>query len=136
MIVRMGDLQLASFTLPENPLKRAGLVGLSDLVPAVFAQPDKSGLGLGDLGCACQDGLGFDLGTDLVSNLDWKKWLLIGGGLLLLYWLMTRKHASAYQEELASARDDYQSKLASIRKKYPRGHQRVTSAISAAGGAF
>ncbi|MCJ7501838.1 MAG: hypothetical protein MUP80_02090 [Acidobacteriia bacterium] len=119
VIPHMSGIMAANFRVPENPLLRdiygCGVAGLC-----------------GGLGEATSP-------TDLVSQVlgkvtsgDWTTWAMVGGGAILLFMLLGSKGGSAKRGEIAEARARYKEQVGKIRRKYPRGYQRIGRAFEAA----
>jgi hypothetical protein len=130
-----GDLLPGNFVVPSNPLHPASGVRiphLAELLPAKFAVPENpltqallaispekacsAGLGCPGSGMS---GLGaFDL-TEIKTKLttwantaDWKTWAMVGGGVIVVYFLMTQSGGdrSAYRRELSQLKAKYPSR--------------------------
>jgi len=68
----------------------------------------------------------------LLDNMSpWVKYAVIGGGGLLLLSMLARPGRAKYKRELADARDEYESRVRSIARKYPRVGSRLKRAASA-----
>lgn len=117
---------------------RSGLMalqaaGLGDLLPSLSPElttstpPDWS---VQDQGLSGLEGLGFNLPTDI----DWKKWAMVAGAAVLVYFLIKRK--SGYAGAVEAAKSRHKEELARIRKQYKRGGSRVAEAASSAWSAF
>lgn len=147
----IGQLMPGNFVVPQNPVV-AGFVSpstagmraahLAELMPGMFPVPQNpliAALTASTPECAkgignpCS-GLGaFDLAsitssmTDSLQQMDWTKWAMVGGGLLVLYYLMGRGGGdkTAYRRELKA-----------LRAKYPRRGARAYRAMQAAGEAY
>jgi len=77
--------------------------------------------------CSCSQG-----GMGLVETLSpWVKYGLISGGALLLLSMLGRPGSAKYKRELADARDEYESRVRAIGRKYPRVGGRLRRAASA-----
>jgi hypothetical protein len=140
-VAHVGELMPASFVVPENPLMNA----LVTVGRGPASQKSLSGLGGGcgctGLGCGCGDrmslsGLGEFNMDSVTQNLNPANWsattmAMVGGGVLLLI-LMMRPGGSEYKAAVTRAKADYQSTIASIRKKYKRVGGRVASGTAAA----
>lgn len=61
----------------------------------------------------------------------WVKYAVVGGGALLLLSMLARPGSAKYKRELADARDEYEKRVQSISRKYPRVGSRVKRAASA-----
>lgn len=61
----------------------------------------------------------------------WLKYALIGGGVLLLVSMVARPERAKYKREMAEARDEYDSRVRSIGRKYPRVGSRIVRAARA-----
>lgn len=76
--------------------------------------------------CKCQghieQGMGF-----LDTMNPWVKYALIGGGALLLLSMLARPGKAKYKREMSDARDEYESRVRSIRRKYPRVGSRLSA---------
>lgn len=78
--------------------------------------------------CACQN----HAGMGLLDNMNpWVKYALIGSGALLVLSLLGRPGSAKYKRELADARDEYENRVRSIARKYPRVGSRLRRAASA-----
>jgi len=130
-IPQMGELVRASFVVPQNPLinalatvgKPAGVSGLS--CGACDDTVTLSGLGEFSLG---------EIGSSIAAN--WQTYAMIGGGLLLVMFLMGRGNKSAYRSELAAAKSDYYKRVGAAKSKYARRGARIGRAASAAAEAL
>jgi hypothetical protein len=130
----------------KNPL---GPVGLSCGGSSCSADEALCGLGIIDCGvpgipCPCQrnnstcggnlvtglkglsglNGTVDDLLGSVTSSMgDWKTWALVGGGILALV-MLTGGGGSQRRAELAAAKAQYRSKVATIRASRPRRYQK------------
>lgn len=81
--------------------------------------------------CACQKH-SVQGGMGLLDNMNpWVKYALIGSGALLVLSLLGRPGSAKYKRELADARDEYENRVRSIARKYPRVGSRLRRAASA-----
>lgn len=104
-------MRVAEFSLPIINSPRS----IFDLVPV-----EASG---SPAACSCQSH-----GMGLLDNMSpWVKYAIIGGGVLLLGSMLVRPGKAKYNRELSDARDEYQSRVRSIRRKYPRLGSRVSA---------
>ena len=117
-------------TYNKSGLMALQAAGLGDLLPSLSPElttgtpPDWS---MQDQGLS---GLGFTLPADI----DWKKWAMIAGAAVLVYFLIKRK--SGYAGAVEAAKSRHKEELARIRKQYKRGGSRVAEAASSAWSAF
>jgi len=150
----LGVFMPAVWTIPENPLDMGpGPCGMGAIVNGIYracgngvvaelkakqataaaiqANPNGPvGLACGPSSCACQVGLcGLD-GTldDVLSSVtgsmgNWQTWAMVGAGVLALV-MFTGGGGSQRSAELAAARAQYKSKVASIRASRPRRYQK------------
>ena len=130
----LGDIVDGIYSLPSNPV-----VDELNARIALAAQLQKYPVGLscGPATCPCQvgfcgGGVGMgDLTTDFNTLLGkvtgsvsgWQTWALAGAGILALV-MFTGGGGSQRSAELAAARAQYKSKVASIRASRPRRYQR------------
>lgn len=96
--------------LIEFPVMTANLPAL---LPTAAASP-----------CACQQHQQ-GMGAIFDDMSPWLKYGLIGGGLLLMTGMFIRPEKAKYKRELSDARDEYESRIRTIRRKYPRMGSRL-----------
>lgn len=126
----IGEFLPARLMLPYNPLVNA-------LATVGRASGDRGGgrvslMGLGEFNLSSITG---NIG-DAFGSMDTKKWLMIGGGALVLILLLSRPGRSQYREAVSRAKAQYRDALASAKRKYPRVGGRVRRAYQAARGAY
>lgn len=134
----VGEIIAGRFTLPENPVLRGA--GVGHLIPMGNRFLPYNPIGLGNCGgcgsleggCSGLSGLGQTGIMDTVSNWwtsisssDYMPYLYLGGGLLLLYFLMGRSDKGGYSRAVERAASSH-----------PRRYESVTRAAKAAYSAF
>lgn len=126
----LGDIVSGLYTLPENPIVLE-IVAKQKMAEELQKNPNGPvGLSCGPSTCPCQVGLCGVSGTvdDLMSQVttsmgDWKTWAMVGAGVVALV-MVTGGGGSQRRSELAAARAQYKSKVASIRAARPRRYQK------------
>jgi hypothetical protein len=142
----LGEFVSGAYQVPFNALRVIPQAsGRGELVPGSYPVPFNAlrlNPSLGCINCATggagMGGLGFDLSSitaipsqlsTWASNQSWTTWAMIGGGAIVIFYLMSRGSKGGYRSELAEARRR-------IREKYPRRGRRISRALSAAAEAY
>lgn len=148
----LGTFVQATWPIPQNPIREAGFGDIVEdiyfapgngLVEDIIAKAElaeelkRNPVGLSGCGpstCPCQVGfcgpgmgaLGSTLDDVLssVTSAKWTTWLPIAAGGILALYLFTGGGGSQRRAELAAARAQYKSKVASIKAERPRRYQR------------
>ena len=114
----MGDLFPAVFPELASPVAPTVVMTVTPSgMPGLCLTPSppmhSSGMNMG------VSGLGFDFSGTGLDSIDWKKWAIIGAGLLIAYWLISRP--SGYRSARREA-------IERVKKQYPRGYTRAKRA--------
>lgn len=134
-IPTIGEIVPATFPVPQNPLVRALSLGASPKCLCV-------GIGCGD-GCLSRysgmTGLpeiweqvkttatgAWGSVTGMLGGANWTTYALAGGGVLLLWMLISR--GGGYRREAGAARREYRARVAGLKAKYGRRYRRLAEA--------
>jgi len=138
-IPHVGELLAARWTIPENPLARMVVMGPA---PHCLCSGPGCGIGCGPNGVSGLGGIE-DIWTTIkntastawataktavggIAGGGWQTYALIGGGLLVVYFLTSRgKGRSPYRQAVSEARKKYTAAVAGAKARYRRRYQKI-----------